>query len=160
MLYLALYFGFFIPFQSFSKFYLVVQKKREAREKKKNDDEPVSNRDRTSFRALKYYNSKDSLALMGDRTVGNFVEFAILFLPLYWMNALFVDCSKSRLIGVLYTGSRLLYPFLFNRGWTLLLSTAPGYVIYLYLMYQITFKFALTQTIYKTHLMFRNLGCS
>lgn len=89
LLYLALYFGVFLSFQSFSKFYLFAQKTKQAREKKGNE--------RISVRALKYYNSRDTLALTGDRTVGNFIEFAVLFLPLYWMHALFVDTSKSYL---------------------------------------------------------------
>lgn len=124
-----------IPFQSFSKFYIVSQKKAEA---KKNDSG-----EKVSLTQVKYYNSKDKLALLGDRTVGNYIEFAILFLPLLWIHALFVDPSESFTICAIYTASRALYPVVFPKIPNLFLSTGPGYVIYAYLMYEITFKFAL-----------------
>jgi hypothetical protein len=138
LLYLGLYFFILIPFQSFSKFYLLAQKKKEARSKEGNE--------RVSFRAVKYYNSRDLLALAGDRTVGNFVEFSVVFLPLMWMNALFVDPSISFRICLIYTASRSYYPIAFlsrSTGSLILLSTAPGYLIYAYLFYELTFKFAL-----------------
>jgi hypothetical protein len=135
LLYLGLYLFILIPFQSFSKFYLVAQKKKEARSKGGNE--------KVSFRAIKYYNSKDLLALAGDRTIGNFIEFAILFLPLMWMHALFVDPSISFWICLVYTASRGIYPITYFQGSLILLSTAPGYLIYAYLFYELTFKFAL-----------------
>jgi hypothetical protein len=135
LLYLGLYLFILIPFQSFSKFYIVAEKKKEARAKGGNE--------KVSFRAIKYYNSKDLLALAGDRTVGNFIEFAILFLPLMWMHALFVDPSSSFWICLVYTASRSYYPIAFLKGSLVLLSTAPGYLIYGYLFYELTFKFAL-----------------
>ena len=135
LLYLSLYLFGFIQFQSYSKFYLLAQKKREAKGKK--DGAAVS------FRAIKYYNSRDRLALTGDRTVGNFVEFAIMFLPLLWMHAVFVDPTQSWNLALLYTSSRSLYPVLmmYQPTW-ILISTGPGYLVLLYLMWQIATKFA------------------
>lgn len=128
LLYLAVYLFGFVQFQSYSKFYLLAQKKKQA---KKNDD-------KISWRATKYYNSRDKLALVGDRTVGNTLEFAILFLPLYWMHAVLVDPTWSWEIAVVYTSFRALYPFLFYYYPTrIVLSTGPGYVVLLYLMWQI-----------------------
>eukprot|EP00977_Amphora_coffeiformis_P016557 scaffold5158_cov153-Amphora_coffeaeformis.AAC.6 len=98
LLYLALYLFGFIQFQSYSKFYLLAKKKKESKEKK--DDAAVS------FRAIKYYNSRDRLALAGDRTVGNFLEFAITFLPLLWIHAVLVDPTQSWNIALVYTSSR------------------------------------------------------
>lgn len=49
LLYLSLYYFVFIPFQSFTKFYLLAEHKREAKDGK------------VSFRAIKYYNSKDAV---------------------------------------------------------------------------------------------------
>ena len=135
LLYLALYLFGFIQFQSYSKFYLLAQKKKEAKEKK--DGAAVS------FRAIKYYNSRDRLALAGDRTVGNFLEFAILFLPLLWIHAVLVDPTQSWNVALVYTSSRSLYPLLmlYQPTW-IAMSTGPGYLVLLYLMWQIATKFA------------------
>ena len=135
LLYLALYVFGFIQFQSYSKIYLFRKKKRESIEKK--DGAPVS------FRAIKYYNSRDRLALAGDRTVGNFAEFAIVFLPLYWMHAVFVDPTESLWISVLYTSTRALYPLLMLYWPTyIIISTLPGYMVLAYLKWQVAMKFA------------------
>ena len=135
LLYLALYLFGFIQFQSYSKIYLFRKKKRESMEKK--DGAPVS------FRAIKYYNSRDRLALAGDRAVGNFGEFAIVFLPLYWMHAVFVDPSQSWMIALLYTVTRSIYPLLMLYFPNyIVVSTAPGYVILAYLKWQVAMKFA------------------
>lgn len=135
LLYLALYVFGFIQFQSYSKIYLFRKKKRESMEKK--DGAPVS------FPAIKYYNSRDRLALAGDRTVGNFGEFAIVFLPLYWMHAVFVDPTQSWMIALLYTVTRSIYPLLMLYFPTyIVVSTVPGYVILAYLKWQVARKFA------------------
>mmetsp|Transcript_22342 Transcript_22342/g.32032 ORF Transcript_22342/g.32032 Transcript_22342/m.32032 type:complete len:90 (-) Transcript_22342:92-361(-) len=86
------------------------------------------------------------LALQGDRAVGNFLEFAILFLPLLWIHALFVDPTQSFMISTIYTVSRAMYPFFFTRsinGMSMIfISTLPGYVVMCYLLGQIALKFA------------------
>lgn len=133
LLYLGLYFFVLIPFQTASKFYIVAQKKKGARAKGDNEK-------KISLRAIKYYNSRDLLALAGDRTIGNFIEFAILFLPLMWMHALFVDPSQSFWICAIYTASRSSYPIFYMRAKLLLLSTVPGYLIYTYLFFELTLK--------------------
>ncbi|GAX18302.1 hypothetical protein FisN_23Hh195 [Fistulifera solaris] len=87
-----------------------------------------------SFRKVKYYNSDDTLALTGDRAVGNFMEFAVMFLPLYWMHAVFVDSSQSFTIACIYSASRAIYPFVFPmKGFFVLFSTIPGYIVIFYL---------------------------
>ena len=92
---------------------------------------------------IKYYNSRDRFALTGDRAVGNFMEFAIMFVPLYWIHAVFVDASESWMIAVVYTASRALYPVLFWYFPTkILISTAPGYMVLLYLMWRIASQYA------------------
>jgi hypothetical protein len=117
---------------------LLRKRKKEARSKGGNES-------KVSFRTIKYYNSTDSLGLAGDRTVGNFIEFAIVFLPLMWMHALFVDPSVSFRICLVYTASRSYYPIAFLRGSLSLplFNTTPGYLVYGYLFYELTFKFAL-----------------
>lgn len=133
MLYLSLYAFVFIPFQSFSKFYLLAKKRKESKDKK------------VSLRETKYYNSRDKLALCGDRTVGNFMEQALAFLPLYWIHALFVDPSLSLSIALAYTFSRVLYPiFFYYYPPLVLLSTVPGYSICCYLWVQVMTKAVLT----------------
>lgn len=137
LLYLWLYIFVFIQFQSYSKFYLLAQKKKEAKAKEGNET-------KVSYRAVKYYNSRDVLALAGDRSVGNFVEQAIVFLPLMWLHALFVDPSQSFTICAIYTATRSYYPILFPAKPPLVaLSTIPGYVILIYLFHQLTFNAAL-----------------
>lgn len=134
LVYLGLYFFCFVPFQAISKFYIYSKKQKEAKNKDGNE--------KISFSDIKYYNAKDYLALVGDRTVGNFIEFAILFLPLYWIHAIFVDPSQSFRIAALYTASRAWYPFAYNKRnvlW-LLTSTVPGYTIYLYLFVEVARK--------------------
>jgi hypothetical protein len=54
LLYLGLYYFVFIPFQSFSKFRLLAKYKKEARAKEGSE--------RVSFRAIKYYNSRDMVS--------------------------------------------------------------------------------------------------
>lgn len=90
-----------------------------------------------SYKAIKYYNKDDFVALLGDRTVGNFAEWYLLFLPLLWMHAVFVDPKQSFTICLCYTATRALYPFLFKKGVMVVLSTGPAYLIKLYLAYQV-----------------------
>jgi hypothetical protein len=101
MLYLSMYMFWLVPFQVWTKLHILAKKKQEA--KKKNDGT------RVSYRAIKYYNSRDMLALAGDRSVGNFVEYAVVFLPLMWLHALFVDPGKSFTICALYVFFRSYY---------------------------------------------------
>jgi hypothetical protein len=61
LLYLGVYVFILIPFQIGSKFYVLGQKKREAKQKDGNNL-------KVSYRAIKYYNSS-----------GNFLEYAIVF---------------------------------------------------------------------------------
>ena len=141
LLYLSLYLFGFITFQSFSKFYLFRQKKQQAKADAKKHGTATT--EKVSFRAVKYYNSRDMLALAGDRTVGNFLEFAIVFLPLYWMHAVLVDPTMSWTIALAYTVPRGLYPLLMLYAPTkILLSTLPGYVVLFYLMWEIATKYA------------------
>lgn len=113
----------FLQFQSYSKFYLYA--------KGKSDDKKIRLND------VKYY-SKDKLALVGDRTVGNFVEQAIIFLPLYWLHALFVDPHMALPICGVYLATRSYYPIVFMMRFpSLLLSTVPGYCVVLYMTYRL-----------------------
>ena len=129
IIYIGVYYIFLIPFQSFSKLYLLKQKRDEA---KKNDS-----KDRVSYKAIKYYNSRDKLALTGDRAVGNFMEFAIIFLPLLWIHALFVDPTQSLTISLVYTAIRAAYPLLFGSV-LVFAATIPGYMVLTYMLYQIS----------------------
>ena len=140
-------YGFFlIPFQSFSKFYLVAQKKKEYRAKAQKDGEQVK-KVGSLLLTTKYYNSQDVLALAGDRAVGNLAEQALIFLPLYWLHAIFVNPSQSLLIGVVYAVLRAIYLplFIMNlKGYpgAVGLSTGPGYLVTGYLFYQVATKVA------------------
>lgn len=118
-----------IPFQAFSKFYLMSNKIKESK--------TSSAKPRVDFRAVKYYNRTDHIALVGDRAVGQFVEYTIIFLPLLWMHAIFLTDgpSQSWTICLLYTASRAIYPlvFGFNVYPGVLWSAFPNYIIISYM---------------------------
>lgn len=126
ILYLSMYLLVFLQFQSYSKLYLIQKLKRENKDKK------------ISLKAVKYYNSKDLLALNGDRTVGNFLEQSIAFLPLLWMHALFVDPGLSWNLCLVYCAFRVIYPVVFiMKPPTVLVSTVPGYLTLVYMFVQL-----------------------
>ena len=134
-----------LQFQSFSKFYLIAQRKKAFAQAKK-DGEPLPPKQKNFALKVKYYNTDDLMALMGDRSVGNFVEQAVLFLPLYWMHAIFVDPTVSWTIAMIYSASRALYPIAFQMHFSGLtgavgLSTGPGYVVIGYMWYQLATKY-------------------
>ena len=146
VLYLSLYIFAFIQFQSYTKFYIYYYKYKKKNLKLKSDDGDTSAPFQssttipiTSFRNVKYYNTTDLLALNGDRTVGNFVEQAIVFLPLLWIHALFINPQLSFTICVLYTSIRSVYPFVFYTKY-MFLCTIPGYMILFFLIYEIVTK--------------------
>ena len=87
--------------------------------------------------------SSRQLALTGDRAVGNFIEFAILFLPLYWMHAVYVDASQSFTIACFYSAARAIYPLVFPiKGMFVLFSTIPGYIVIFYLFGSVAYAVA------------------
>ncbi len=124
-----------LAFQSFSKIYLLKTKKADLAKK--------DGKKSFSFKELskvKYYNRDDTLALAGDRAVGNAHEQSVLFLPLFWLHALLVDPSLSFSIAVVYSLSRIVYPVLYLKdgfGPFVFLSTVPGYFIMTYLGYKL-----------------------
>ena len=145
-----MYGGCLVPFQSFSKFYIIAQKKKDAKAKAAKDGTSVPERGQGKGKALylsvKYYNNQDDLALAGDRAVGNVLEQALIFLPLFWLHALFVDPTQSLIIATIYTVSRGIYPLVYLaalRGFPGMIgvSTGPGYLVTMYLFYQVAAKF-------------------
>ena len=142
VLYLSLYLIVFIQFQSYTKFYIYYSKYKTKNPKEKvdhEDDKHAATAIATSFRNVKYYNTTDLLALNGDRTVGNFVEQAIVFLPLLWIHAVFVRPESSLFICILYTSIRSIYPLVFYTKY-MFLCTIPGYMILFYMIYEIVTK--------------------
>ena len=148
-MYLFVYGFILIPFQSFSKYHILAQKKKEFKAKAAKDGSPKPKGGlKTAFLKTKYYNNEDVLALAGDRAVGNVLEQALVYLPLFWMHALFVDPSQSKTIAIIYTVSRAIYPLMyiitFNGGpKVIFLSTLPGYLVTLYLFYKLVVDFVL-----------------
>lgn len=73
---------------------------------------------------------------VGERSMMNTLEQGIVFLPLLWMHALFVDVSTSVSMGWLYVITRMLYPifYTFYGHFTVLieLSTSPNYAVIAY----------------------------
>ena len=152
-MYLFVYGGCLIPFQSFSKFKIIADKKKEAKAKAAKDGTSAPGRGKGNgksfYLSVKYYNNQDDLALAGDRAVGNVLEQALIFLPLFWMHALFVDPTQSLTIAAIYSISRGIYPIVYMAALhgnprMIGLSTAPGYLVTIYLFYQVatTFCFA------------------
>ena len=65
-----------------------------------------------------------------DRTVGNYLEQAPLFLVGLWAYAALVSVPTAAVLGLAWVASRCYYPFGFYYGPPLLfLSTLPGYSI-------------------------------
>jgi hypothetical protein len=124
----------FIQYQAYSKFYILFQRKDAAKK--------ADLKTKIKLTTVKYYNADDHLALNGDRTVGNFVEFAFVFLSVLWIHALFVDATQSFKLAAWYTFFRSYYPFVFRYGPPYLFaSTVPGYVVIGYMMVQIWSKY-------------------
>lgn len=145
LLYIFLYGAVFISFQSFSKFYVLAQRKK-AFAKAKKEGTPMPPKQKNFALNVKYYNTEDMIALMGDRTVGNTLEQSVIFLPLLWMHAIFVDPSLSFTIASIYCASRALYLVVYPLNFKYMqgligLSTGPGYLVTVYLFYEIAAKF-------------------
>jgi hypothetical protein len=87
------------------------------------------------------YSGKGGIvALVMDRTVGNFVEQMGPFLATSWMHALLVPGGATRAaqLGAIYVLSRLVYPIFFYIGhpW-LQIATVPGYLSIWYQLYSV-----------------------
>lgn len=121
----------FLFFQTYSKLYLARRRK---------GSEPLRlltalglNRYRyldAETAKVKYGNTHDPLALLGDRCVGNTLEQLPPFLISLWMYALIVDADSTWRSGGVYLLARAAYPFAFSAGSPfILLSTVPGYAV-------------------------------
>jgi hypothetical protein len=89
---------------------------------------------------------KDSAGNIATRSVGNMMEQGIAFLPLLWMQAIFVNPRIATLLGWIYVVFRFLYcPFWGMLGhFTLLveIATQPNYIIILYYLVSVFYKCA------------------
>jgi uncharacterized MAPEG superfamily protein len=80
--------------------------------------------------AVKYGNTHDPLAILGDRAVGNTLEQLVPFVGSLWLYALTVGPQHTAITGWTYVASRALYPPLFWAGSPyILLATVPGYLV-------------------------------
>jgi hypothetical protein len=77
----------------------------------------------------------DSKMLAGDRCVGNWLEWSVAFLIVFWLNVLLTG-NKHLNLGWVYVASRTLYPFIAVNGGIvpsvgatprILIATIPGY---------------------------------
>lgn len=121
-------YSFHLAFQSFTKIHLYRRQKQSSKGENKKKHR--------SFKEIKYY-SHDNLALAGDRAVGNFHEQALLFLPLFWLHALFVEGGGQAnwSLGLVYVGTRALYPLLYSlNGMLVPIATVPNYIILMIFM--------------------------
>jgi hypothetical protein len=81
------------------------------------------------------YSSGDHILLVGDRVVGNYVEWAVPFLSLFWMSMTITGQGEK--LGWIYVVLRLLYIVLAAIGGIthagvkpkLLLATIPMYAV-------------------------------
>jgi hypothetical protein len=87
---------------------------------------------------IKYGGQGGRLVLTGDRSVGNTIEQALVFLPALWLHAAYVDGVSAAWLGWLWLASRAVYPFVFYLGPPFLfLSTVPGYVFLAQLLWPV-----------------------
>jgi hypothetical protein len=81
------------------------------------------------------YSNSDLVLLVGDRVVGNYIEWAVPFLSLFWMSMIITGQGEN--LGWSYVVLRLLYIVLAASGGItysgvkpkLLLATVPMYVV-------------------------------
>ncbi len=127
---ISLYFTFLF-YQSWTKFYALIQLKREAR---LSEDKPPS------FADVKYRMAAGNkfFALNGDRTVGNMLEQSFPFLVSLWLHAFYADVGSAAQLGWIWLLFRAIYPAVFSKGIPfLLLSTVPGYTVLVLLCYPV-----------------------
>ena len=102
--------------------------------------EKISKDKAPSFGDVKYGGAAGTkfFALTADRTAGNMMEQSLPFLIALWLHGLFVSPIGAAKLGWCWLASRALYPVAFARGmpW-LLLSTGPGYVFVVMLLWPI-----------------------
>ena len=92
-----------------------------------------------------YNRYTDKAIVVGDRVVGNTLEWMWLFLMLLWLNAVFVKQPGflGFNVGWVYVVARALYPVIAVHGGiklsgpqhVILLATVPGYVTIISLIY-------------------------
>lgn len=79
------------------------------------------------------YYGQDREMLAADRIQLNTLEHMPPFLVLLWLNAVFVSPFFATVVGCVYLGARLIYPFLMGRKVgsavriQIIFATAPGY---------------------------------
>ena len=121
-----------LGFQSYSKFYLLAIKKKAATKDNK----------RVNFKDIKYYNAKDHLALVGDRAVGNTLEWAFHFLVLLWMHNILIDPAQTLTLATVYCVFRIIYVIFFilaNKNPTVIFfATVPMYLVLLYMFFNVS----------------------
>ncbi|GMH98543.1 hypothetical protein TrVE_jg10554 [Triparma verrucosa] len=126
--YIVMY-ALLLSFQSFSKSYLLKAKRSDP----KNEGKHIS------FLKTKYYNNSDIIALAGDRAVGNTLEQSLVFIPLLLAHTMLVDEKEAFSICVIYSLSRIIYPFLYLTRFfpAVFVSTVPGYCVCGYMNYKL-----------------------
>ncbi len=90
-----------------------------------------------------YNRYSDTLILAGDRAVGNFLEWQVAFLSLFWLNAALTGTNVW--VGWVFIGARALY-LVFAKSAIrpqgikphLLLATVPGYLVLFFYIYTVT----------------------
>ena len=83
-----------------------------------------------SLRSIKHGGQGGKLMLMANRTVGNFMEQSVAFVPGMWLCAFFYDSFSAAVLGWLWLITRTYYPFVYNQPFPALwFSTIPGYVL-------------------------------
>lgn len=99
---ISLYFTFLF-YQSWTKFYALIQLKRDARS---SEDKPPS------FADVKYRMAAGNkfFALNGDRTVGNMLEQSFPFLVSLWLHAFYADVGSAAQLGWIWLLFRAFYP--------------------------------------------------
>lgn len=89
--------------------------------------------------AFDRYFGQDRRMLAADRAVANTHEQMVPFLTTMWLHAVFVSTWTATVLGAMYVGFRIAYPFLLGRevGGTqskrVALATFPAYAIIIYL---------------------------
>ena len=96
------------------------------------------------------YFGQDREMLAADRVQLNLLEHMPPFIALLWLNAVFVSPTSATIGGACYLATRLLHPFMVGSRLgrdipiTILLVTAPGYLVLVYFMAALAWAVAAT----------------
>jgi len=108
---------------------------------RKLKEERKDSKEKPSFLDHRHALEKHPIKYILDRSQLNQLEQMPPFLLGLWLYALFINPARAGFLGLVYTGLRVLYPFLYRTPRFLLpLVTFPNYGIVAFFLFSVLFK--------------------